>query len=44
MILKVLTVLALLSALASGQWPWSLTAAVVLLGIVVLLMLLGVQV
>ena len=36
-----LTVIALVSALASGQWPWGLTAAVVLLCIVLLLMLVG---
>jgi hypothetical protein len=38
-----LTVLAILSALASAHWPWSLTAAVVLLALAVLLMLLGVK-
>ena len=38
-----LTVLAIISALASGQWPWGLTASVILLAIVVLLTLLGVK-
>ncbi len=39
-----LTVLSMISALASGQWPWGQTAAIVLLALVVLLMLLGVKV
>jgi hypothetical protein len=43
-ILISLTVLALVSALASSQWPWGLTASVILLSVVVLLMLLGVKV
>ena len=38
-----LTVLSILSALASSYWPWGLTAAVVLLALVVLLMLVGVK-
>lgn len=38
-----LTVLAIVSALASGQWPWGVQAAIVLLALVVLLTLLGVK-
>jgi hypothetical protein len=38
-----LTVLSIVSALASHQWPWGLTAAVVLLALVMLLTLLGVK-
>lgn len=38
-----LTVLSIISALASGQWPWGTAAAVVLLAVAVLLMLLGVK-
>lgn len=42
-LLIVLTMLAIISTLASGQWPWGTTTAVVLLAVVVLLMLLGVK-
>ena len=38
-----LTLLAALSALASGQWPWGQTAAIVILALVLLLLLAGVK-